>query len=103
MVRAAVTQPKMGQISWTQQIDRLAAHPVWGLFILAGILGLVFWLTFAIGAPVQTWLDTRIVGGLSGLAAQLLTGGPSWLRGLIVNGVLGGAGAVVTFLPIMGI
>lgn len=101
MVRAAVTQPKMGQISWTHQIDRVAAHPVWGLFVLAGILGMVFWLTFTIGAPVQAWLDIRIVGGLAGLVAQLLSTAPAWVRGLIVNGVLGGAGAVVTFLPIM--
>ena len=101
MVRAAVTQPKMGQIGWTQQIDRVAAHPVWGLFILAGILGLVFLLTFTIGAPVQAWLDTRIVGGIGGFAAQLLIGAPFWIKGLIVNGMLGGAGAVITFLPIM--
>jgi ferrous iron transport protein B len=101
MVRAAVTRPKMGQVSWTQQIDRLAAHPVWGLFILAGILGLVFWLTFTVGAPLQAWLDTRVVGGLAALATQVLAGAPAWLTGFFVNGVLGGAGAVLTFLPIM--
>ncbi len=101
MVRAAVVQPKMGQISWTKQIDQVAAHPVWGLFVLGGILGVVFWLTFAIGAPVQAWLDTRIVGGLAGLAAQYLAGAPAWFSGFVVNGILGGAGAVVTFLPIM--
>ncbi len=101
MVRAAVTQPKMGQVSWTQRIDRVAAHPVWGLFLLAAILGLVFWLAFTIGAPVQTWLDTRVVGGLAALATRVLAGAPSWLTGLVVNGVLGGAGAVVTFLPMM--
>ena len=101
MVRAAVVQPKMGQISWTKQIDQWAAHPVWGLFILAVILGLVFWLTFSIGAPVQGWLDTQIVGGLARWAGSLLASAPSWLEGLIVDGVLGGAGAVLTFLPIM--
>ena len=101
MVRAAVTQPKMGQISWTHQIDRVAAHPVWGLFVLAGILGFVFWLTFTVGAPVQVWLNTRLLGGLAGLAAQILADAPAWLQGLVVNGVLGGAGAVITFLPIM--
>jgi ferrous iron transport protein B len=101
MVRAAVVQPRMGQISWTKQIDRWAAHPAWGLFILAAILGLVFWLTFSIGAPVQGWLDTQIVGGMARLAGQLLVSAPSWFRGLIVDGILGGAGAVLTFLPIM--
>jgi ferrous iron transport protein B len=101
MVRAAVAQPRMGQISWTKQLDRWAAHPFWGLVILGGILGLVFWLTFTIGSPVQVWLDTRVVGGLSGLATLALAGAPAWVSGLVVNGLLGGVGAVLTFLPIM--
>lgn len=101
MVRAAVVRPKIGQVSLTNQLDRWAAHPFWGLLILAGILGLVFWLTFTIGSPVQSWLDTQVVGGLSGLASQALAGAPFWVRSLIVDGVLGGLGAVITFLPIM--
>ena len=101
MVRAAVVHPKVGQISLTKQLDRWAAHPFWGLVILAGILGLVFWLTFTIGSPIQGWLDAQVVGGLTGLANQLLASTPFWLRSLIVDGVIGGAGAVVTFLPIM--
>jgi ferrous iron transport protein B len=101
MVRAAVTQPRMGQISWTKQLDRWAAHPFWGLAILAGILGLVFWLTFTLGSPVQVWLDTRVVGGLSQWAGLALAGMPFWVKSLVVDGVLGGVGAVLTFLPIM--
>ena len=101
MVRAAVTQPKMGQIGWTKRIDDIATHPFWGLFVLAGVLGLVFWLTFTIGAPVQVWLGTQVVGGLAGLFSNILADAPFWFRGLLVDGVLGGAGAVMTFLPIM--
>jgi len=101
MVRAAVVQPRMGQISWTKRLDEWAAHPFWGLWILAGILGLVFWLTFTIGSPAQVWLDSRVVGGLSTLAGRVLAEAPFWVRGLVVDGILGGAGAVLTFLPIM--
>ena len=101
MVRAAVVQPRMGQISWTKQLDRWAAHPFWGLVILAGIFGLVFWLTFTIGSPLQVWLDTCVVGGLSQLASFALAGAPFWVKGLVVDGILGGVGAVLTFLPIM--
>jgi len=103
MVRAAVVQPKMGQITWTKQLDLWAAHPFWGPVILAGILGLVFWLTFTIGSPVQGWLASQIVARLSDLASQVLTNAPFWLHGLIVNGIIGGVGSVITFLPIMAI
>ena len=48
MVRAAVTRPRAGQITLTERLDRWATHPIWGLGILAAILGLVFGLTFAV-------------------------------------------------------
>ena len=101
MVRAAVVRPRLGQISLTERLDRVAAHPVWGLFVLAGILGLVFWLTFTVGAPLQEWLDVGIVGGISNLATTVLAGAPWWVSGLVVDGIIGGVGSVLTFLPIL--
>lgn len=101
MVRAAVTNPRIGQVGLTERIDRWAAHPVWGLFILAGILGLVFWMTFALGTPLQVWLDKQIVVPLAGLVSALMAGAPAWLQGMIVDGLIGGVGSVLTFLPIL--
>jgi ferrous iron transport protein B len=101
MIRAAVTRPRPGQITLTERLDRWATHPLWGLGILAAILGLVFWLTFTIGTPLQELLDTYVVGSLAQAAAQGLAGAPAWLSGLVVDGVIGGAGTVLTFLPIL--
>ena len=101
MVRAAVTRPRAGQISLTERLDRWATHPFWGLVVLAGILGLVFWLTYTIGTPLQDLLDTYVVGALADMARTALAGGPPWLADLIADGVIGGAGAMLTFLPIL--
>lgn len=101
MMRAAVVRPKAGPVSLTRRLDRWAAHPVWGLAVLAGMLGLVFWLTFTIGAPLQAWLDASLVGRLAGLAGSWLSGAPTWLGSLVVDGIIGGVGSVVTFLPIL--
>lgn len=101
MMRAAVVTPRIGQVSLTERLDRWAAHPAWGLFILAGILGFVFWLTFTVGSPLQAWLDTVVVQGLAGYAGSLLAAAPAWLASLVVDGVIGGAGSVITFLPIL--
>lgn len=101
MIRAAVTHPKIGQISLTERLDRWATHPFWGLVILAGILGMVFWLTFTIGTPIQDWLDTAIVNPIAELASGALAGTPVWLHGIIVDGAIGGVGSVITFLPIL--
>ncbi len=101
MIRAAVTRPQVGQIGLTERLDHWATHPFWGLVILAGILGLIFWLTYAIGAPLQELLDVYVVGGLAELARAGLAGAPAHLSDLIVAGVIGGVGAVLTFLPIL--
>jgi ferrous iron transport protein B len=101
MIRAAVVQPRIGQISLTERLDRVAAHPMLGLGILAGILGLVFWLTFTVGSPIQAWLSTQVVARLAGVAGAWLANSPLWLRGLVVDGVIGGGGSVITFLPIL--
>ncbi|MBN2149679.1 MAG: ferrous iron transport protein B [Anaerolineales bacterium] len=101
MVRAAVARPRVGQISLTERLDRWAAHPFWGLFILAGVLGLVFWLTFTLGAPLQAWLDEQVIVALAVRVSGWLARSPTWLSSLVVDGVLGGVGAVLTFLPVM--
>ena len=99
MTRAALVRPRLGQVTFTDRLDRVATHPFWGLLLLAGMLGLVFGLTYTIGAPLQDWLNSYVIGGLAGLAGQLLANAPAWLRGLVIDGVLGGAGMVVTFVP----
>jgi ferrous iron transport protein B len=101
MIRAAVIHPKIGQVSLTDRLDRWATHPFWGLVILAGLLGMTFWLTYTIGAPLQEYLDTHIVMGLARLTRLGLAGGPPWLLNLVVDGIINGAGTVLTFLPIL--
>jgi len=101
MIRAALTRPTTGPISLTGKLDRWATHPLWGLAIMAGILGLVFWLTYAVGAPLQDLLDTYVVGGLAQLARLTLGAAPPWVTDLVADGMIGGVGAMLTFLPIL--
>lgn len=101
MVRAAVVRPRMGQVTLTDRVDRYATHPFWGLLVLAGMLGLVFWLTYAVGAPLQELLDTYLVQAGAEWVRSILMGAPAWLVGLLADGVIGGAGMVITFLPIL--
>lgn len=100
MVRAAVVRPKAGAISLTDRIDRVATHSLWGLVLLLGILGVAFGLTYGLAAPLVRWLNIG-VSLLAEFASQALAGAPAWMRGLLVEGAIGGVGAVLTFLPIL--
>ena len=101
MVRAAVVHPALGQISLTDRLDRIAVHPFWGLLLLLGIFSLLFWLTFTVAVPIQRWLDVAVIERLQGGLIEAMMGTPAWLSALLVDGVLGGAGIVVTFVPIL--
>lgn len=103
MVRAAVVRPKPGQVTVTDRLDRVATHPWWGLLVLLGILGLLFWLTYQIGVPLQSWLEVHLVQAGAQWAHGRLHSVSPVLAGLIANGVIGGAGTVLTLLPILAI
>jgi len=100
MMRAAVARPKAGQMGLTARLDAIFTHPLWGTLSLMGVLGLVFWLTYTIGNPLQSLLDDGVVH-LAQLAHDSLTGVPHWLADLAADGLIGGTGMVVTFLPIL--
>ncbi len=101
MIHSSVSYIKTGQIGLTEKLDRVAAHPFWGLFSLAAILGFVFWLTFSIGTPLQEWIDNALISPVYDFSAGLLQNAPAWVQGLLLNGLIGGVGSVLTFLPIL--
>lgn len=78
------------------KIDSVVLHPVFGLFILAGILFLMFQAVFAWAAPFQDALENGL-----GVVAQLVqTALPDGLlKSLLVDGVIAGVGSVIVFLP----
>jgi ferrous iron transport protein B len=101
MTRAALVRPRAGRITLTERLDRVATHPIWGLGLLALVLALIFGLTYAIGTPLQDALDAYLVSPLADWLTKVLAAGPPWLLGLLVDGVLAGAGTVITFFPIL--
>jgi ferrous iron transport protein B len=46
-------------------------------------------------------MDTVLVSGLADLVRGWMIGGPAWLSGLVADGIIGGVGSVLTFLPIL--
>ncbi|MBN1146447.1 MAG: ferrous iron transport protein B, partial [Anaerolineales bacterium] len=101
MMRAAIFHPPPGQITMTDRLDRIATQPVLGLILLISIFGLVFWFTYTLASPVQVWLDNVMVGGSAKLIQQSLAGAPAWAVGFLIDGVIVGAGTVLTLLPVL--
>jgi ferrous iron transport protein B len=102
MVRAAVVQPKLTRGSLTTRIDQVLTHPIFGTLILALVLGAVFGLTYSIGTPLQVWLSGWVTYFAEILRVKLSIY-PAWIPHLAADGILGGVGLVLTFLPILAI
>ena len=100
--RAAVSRFKRGQVLMTDRIDHVLTRPLTGIPILLGILAVVFVITYFIGYPLQNLLE-RLVSWFGSNVEKGLASEPPWIRGLLVNGVIGGAGSVLTFIPILAI
>ena len=103
MTRAALKRPRAGRITLTHRLDRAATHPFWGLIVLGAVLALIFGLTYSVGGPLQEWMAEQVVGQFAAWGRHFLRGAPRWLSGLIVDGIVGGLGTVLTFLPILAL
>jgi ferrous iron transport protein B len=101
MLRAAVVKPRIGAINLTDRLDKIATHPFWGLVLLLGIFGLVFWLTYTAALPVMSWLGTQVISSIAESVRQILAPAPAWLASLLVDGLISGAGAVLALLPVL--
>ncbi|MDR3417934.1 MAG: ferrous iron transporter B [Nevskia sp.] len=77
-------------------LDRVLLHPVWGLAILTVLMFVMFQGVFTWAEPFKNGIDSgmHLLGGWLG---SHLPDGP--LRSLVEDGIIAGAGTVVTFLP----
>ena len=92
----AVTLAQGAQRRWSQRLDGITLHPVFGPLLLAGLLFFMFQAVFAGAEAPMAWL-AGLVSGAQAALSSVLAAGP--LRSLLIDGVLGGVGAVVVFLP----
>ncbi len=80
----------------SEKIDRVLLHPVLGPLILILIMGFIFQSIFSWAEPVMNLIDS-VFGSIGGWAAGAIPEGP--LQSLVVDGVVGGVGSVLIFLP----
>ncbi|MBQ4521747.1 MAG: ferrous iron transporter B [Lachnospiraceae bacterium] len=83
------------------KIDKIITNPILGLLIFAGIMWLVFYVSqTTVGTYIADWL----VGGIESFqewVAGKVEGASPFVQSLLVDGIIGGVGAVVGFLPLV--
>jgi ferrous iron transport protein B len=100
IIRAAVVEPKVTRVGMTARLDKVLTHPFGGTITLIALLGMVFFLTYKVGSPLQGWLS-QFIGQVAHLIRDSWANGPGWMVELFAGGVLGGISMVLTFLLIL--
>lgn len=85
---------------FTEKVDRVLAHRIWGVPVFLGIMALVFFFTFTVGDAVKGIFEVGLDFAFQWMA-NFLTDiqAAGWLTSLIVNGIMAGVGGILTFLP----
>ncbi|MSQ93400.1 MAG: ferrous iron transport protein B [Gemmataceae bacterium] len=91
-----IQRPAQRPVAWTDRIDKVLTHRVWGTLIFLVVMFLVFESIFVAAAPFMDWIKAG-VAWVSESIGGLLSPGP--LRSLLVEGIIKGVGAVIVFLP----
>jgi ferrous iron transport protein B len=96
-IQAAVTiEETPFQATFSDKLDRLVTHRVWGTLLFVAVLVLMFQSIFTFARLPMDAIQT-LVGGLGAGIGRLIP--PGDMNSLLVDGVIAGVGAVVVFLP----
>ena len=89
-------QSKKEEINSTRIIDTIVTNRLFGFPIFIGIMFFIFWATFQLGSYPMEWIES-LVSWLGDMTREYLPDGP--VKDLIADGIIGGVGGVIVFLP----
>ncbi|MBE6490293.1 MAG: ferrous iron transport protein B [Methanobrevibacter sp.] len=98
LMAEAVKRPAVEKESTSDKIDKIVTNRILALPIFAVIMWVMFQFTFTIGAPFQDMIDVAF-GTLAEWVAGFIAN--EYLASFICDGIIGGVGGVLTFLPII--
>ena len=98
LVSESVKKPKIDKVTRSDMIDRIVTHKYLGIPIFLLIMWLTFQITFTLGDPLGGYIETAF-GWLGETVAANM--GEGFLTSFIVDGIIGGVGGVLVFVPII--
>ncbi|MCX7796646.1 MAG: ferrous iron transport protein B [bacterium] len=93
-------KPQRQVISWTDRLDDVFTHPIWGLPIGILIVALIFYLTYTFNELInEPW--ERFLGFFESGISIIFSFLPEWWRNLIIGGIWQGVSTVLSFTPLI--
>jgi ferrous iron transport protein B len=106
VVEATVSQADESRPSTTDLVDRWVMSPVVGPLLFLGAMWSVFQATTKLAAPLQELTGSLVSGPLARAMHALLNAvglGHGWFERFVIDGLIGGIGLLLTFVPLMAL
>lgn len=98
LVSESVKKPKIDKVTRSDLIDRIVTHKYLGIPIFLLIMWFTFQITFTVGDPLGGYIEEGFAWLGETLAASM---GEGFLTSFIVDGIIGGVGGVLVFVPLI--
>ena len=95
-LRETFQRNKIREVTSTQLIDTFVTHKILGFPIFILFMWIMFEVTFRVGEYPMGWIEW-LVGVIGDFMRNTMSDGP--LKDLLVDGIIGGVGGVIVFLP----
>lgn len=89
------------RLDFTDKVDKLLLNKVLGLPLFFLIMGGLMTIVFNGSAPLIDWIDQFINDFIAKYVGTLIEGVPDWLTSLVQDGIIGGLGGIIVFVPLM--
>lgn len=101
ILKQSLSTSLKSRLDFTEKVDKVLLNKYLGLplflLIISGIMGFVF----NGSAPFIDWVDGFFGDFVGKYVGILVEGTPDWVQALVVDGIVGGVGGVLTFVPLM--
>lgn len=88
------------KIELTNKLDRFFTHPFYGTIVFLFFIWLTFNIVFNWGSPFTHLLENLFAFTATNIKKLLLSiNSPAWITSLLTDGIIGGVGSVLVFLP----
>ncbi len=94
LLKETLRKPAIERVTISDRIDRVVVNRWLGIPIFLALMYGVFQFTFTLSAPLMEWIDAGF-----GWLAEQASGIGGWFGSLLADGIIGGVGSVLIFVP----
>ena len=102
LLKSSTNKNNDNKVSISEKIDKIVLNRLLAYPLFFGSLFLIFMFTFNwVGQPLADFLDSLLNDSFVPFLSNLLANNSPWFSSLLIDGIVGGVGSVIVFLPVI--